>query len=133
MEARGRAASALRNSGYERTKEEARITLSHGISLLSDHELAAKLTEGDMIAREKKYHLNCLAAFYKRCRPKATSRNDEMPHAIEGIAFSDLLSYIEEVLVRQMGDESYLVFKMKDLVKLKIPLRDPTSNYPRKS
>ena len=35
---------------------------------LSDTKLIAKLSEGDMIATEAKYHARCLAALYNRYR-----------------------------------------------------------------
>jgi len=35
-------------------------------SVLNDVHLLSKLSEGDLIAREAKYHARCLVAFYNR-------------------------------------------------------------------
>ena len=39
-----------------------------GASLLCDETLLAKLSEGDMVATEAKYHNTCLCSFYKKLK-----------------------------------------------------------------
>ena len=39
-----------------------------GASLLCDETLLAKLSEGDMVATEAKYHNTCLCSFYKKVK-----------------------------------------------------------------
>ena len=55
-----------------------------------DKSLLAKLSAGDLIAQEAKYHARCLAALYNEARyTKGQESNaDDMNH---GIAFAGLL------------------------------------------
>ena len=66
--------------------------------LLEDTELLAKLSTGDMVALEAKYHSKCLAGLYNRARTVKSDGDgiDEM-NEFSGIAFAELVMYIEEV------------------------------------
>ena len=83
-------------------------------SQVANKPLLAKLSAGDLIAQEEKYHPQCLASLYNKARdPKATeSHVDSINH---GIAFARLVSYIEEV---RMDSVVALEFKLTDLVNL---------------
>lgn len=85
--------------------------------LLKDGNLLAKLSTGDMIAIEAKYHTKCLTMLYNKARQHKLSsqRNTRSEHRREEeFAFAELVAYIEESLD---GDE-LVVFKLSDLVKL---------------
>lgn len=64
--------------------------------LLCDKVLIRKLSSGDMVATECKYHLKCLSSFYRR-KPKGHSveidAKDVSGHAL---AIEELVSYIED-------------------------------------
>ena len=83
---------------------------------LQDKPLLAKLSAGDLIAHEAKYHAQCLASLYNKARDMKTevSNEDGVNH---GIAFAGLISYIEEV---RIAKDSVIapVFKLSDLVSL---------------
>ena len=82
---------------------------------LQDQDLLAKLSSGDLIAQEAKYHPRCLTSLYNRTRGKVTqdqaTSNEE---ACKGIALAELISYIEE----KRQDEDVKVFRLADLTKL---------------
>ena len=63
---------------------------------LQDKPLLAKLSAGDLIAQEAKYHPQCLTSLYNKARDKKApeSNVDDINH---GIAFTGLVSYIEDV------------------------------------
>ena len=71
-------------------------------TLLSDSKLIAKLSSGDMIAIEAKYHSKCLTNLYNRARSLKKQRVSEASNAgtVEPseLAFAELVAYIEEVL-----------------------------------
>ena len=81
---------------------------------LQDKPLLAKLSAGDLIAQEAKYHTQCLASLYNKARDtKLQEPNvDDVNH---GIAFAELVSYIEEI---RMDNLVSPVFKLTDLVNL---------------
>ena len=78
---------------------------------LQDKPLLAKLSAGDLIAQEAKYHAQCLASLYNKARDMKANV-DDVNHAI---AFAGLVSYIEEV---RMNNLVAPVFKLADLVNL---------------
>lgn len=85
--------------------------------LLEDTALLAKLSAGDMVAQDAKYHSKCLASLYNRARSvksrgEVTDKTDEF----SGIAFAELVIYIEEV--RQADELGAPVFKLSDLAQL---------------
>jgi hypothetical protein len=84
--------------------------------LLQDSKLLAKLSSGDMVAQEVKYHAKCLAALYNRSRAaqsKLTQENAESKRS--GIAFAELVAYINEI--RETAS-SPPVFKLNDLTRM---------------
>ena len=69
-----------------------------------------------MIALEAKYHRNCLSSLYNKHRQFCTSITaDEGNTHLHGIAFAELISYLEDVYAE--ADISP-VFKLIDLAKL---------------
>jgi hypothetical protein len=69
--------------------------------LLNDSSLIAKLSTGDLIAIEAKYHANCLVSLYNKTRPirkESSKSSDELPVDVEELAFAELIAYIEDIL-----------------------------------
>ena len=83
-------------------------------TIVEDTLLLGKLSMGDMVALEAKYHTKCLLALYNRARKfKAeTSQNEPQSSAI---AFAELAMYIEET---RLEANTAPVFKLADLVQL---------------
>ena len=85
--------------------------------LTGDGFLLAKLSLGDMVALEAKYHTKCLLALYNRGRKvqvtqqQISSKDDE----VSGIVFAELIMYIEEVCLEASISP---VFKLTDLAQL---------------
>lgn len=69
---------------------------------LQDGKLLAKLSAGDMIAQEAKYHPLCLASLYKKAKLKPqddpNQDDDKINH---GIALAELLGHIEDVRIHE--------------------------------
>ena len=65
---------------------------------LHDKKLLAKLSEGDLVALEAKYHAPCLAMLYKRAKAVRYTDDDEEEILLkpEGIVLAELVAYIEE-------------------------------------
>jgi len=84
---------------------------------LNDFSLLALLAGGDLIAREAKYHLNCLTCLYNRARSvKRNTNSDETSSAaIHGLVFAQLVSYIEDT---KLDNRLSPVFKSSDIAKL---------------
>ena len=80
-------------------------------------KLLTKLNAGDMIAQEAKYHRNCLLNLYNRTRKskEMASKGTDDEHAIEGLAFAELVVCIEEAL---MDNETVPVLKLTDLAQM---------------
>ena len=90
--------------------------------LLSDQNLLAKMSAGDVIAQEMKYHPTCLVLLYNRERDYLKAPNEDeqaKKHLKEAylIAFSELVTYIYE---KKAGNDStdQNMFKLADLAKL---------------
>lgn len=79
---------------------------------LQDPALLAKLSAGDMIAIEAKYHLSCLNLLYSRARQSSKTETDES-HAPHDIAFAELIMFMED-----MKDNDGPVFQLSTLAKL---------------
>ena len=85
---------------------------------LQDTALLAKLSAGDLVAQEAKYHSKCLVSVYNRARDEearnisVSSRPEKMCHAI---ALADIVSYIEDT---RYGQSFAPVFKMPDSVSM---------------
>ena len=83
---------------------------------LQDHQLLAKLSAGDLIAQEAQYHIQYLANRLRALPGKSNSSCDLDAHTVnEGIAFAELISYIEDCC---MDTQVAPVFKLTDLMKL---------------
>ena len=85
--------------------------------LLNDRKVIAKLSAGNMIATEAKYHTKCLVTFYNRARPlkqKATKSvsDEDSTTDLEKLAFAELLAYIEE----HLEFEKPAIITLSDLV-----------------
>lgn len=83
---------------------------------LQDENLLAKLSTGDLIALEAKYHVQCLVSLYNQCRRIKPSYKDENISSINhGLALAELVAYIEDA----RADNVYApVFKLSDLAKM---------------
>ena len=88
---------------------------------ISDKKLLAKLSAGDVIAQELKYHPACLVALYneERAYLKAKEQEKAQEHWKEAypIAFSELVTYISE-MKNASDSRDPLIFKLADLTTL---------------
>ena len=85
--------------------------------ILEENFLQAKLSFGDMVNQEAKYHNNCLTDLYKRANTAQLDGSfTESERQLHGIAFSELVTYIEE-MVTHSSDKKF-VFKLSDLTKI---------------
>ena len=85
---------------------------------LKRNDLLAKLSSGDMIAIEAKYHAKCLVSLYNdvcSLEIKSKSEDEKSMSSLHGIAFASLVSYVEE---HRDSGETAPVFKLADLVNL---------------
>lgn len=87
---------------------------------LSDGKLLAKLSCGDVVAQELKYHPSCLAALYNRERAYLKSSSQEHSNQsscddeVYPLAFPELLIYITETKNASEAT-SPAIFKLADL------------------
>ena len=85
-------------------------------TILEDTELLGRLTAGDMVARNAKYHKKWLSVLHNRVRktesegPKYKAKEREVPD----IVFAELALYIEEV---RLDEDTAHVFKLANLVE----------------
>lgn len=90
---------------------------------LSDGKLLAKLSGGDVVALELKYHSACLVALYNRKRAylKALSQKQSDQSSpgkeVYPLAFSELVIYITETRNASEGT-SPAIFRLADLTKV---------------
>ena len=82
-------------------------------TLLGDFKLLSKLSEGDMIATEAKYHTGCLIAYYNRAQ-RMKCYDTEQDANIHGIVLAELVAYIEDIRTNQTIAP---VFKLSELKK----------------
>lgn len=83
---------------------------------LQDGRLLAKLSGGDLVAQEAKYHPRCLVSLYNRAEAlQERSKQPDDDKKSHGIALAELLTYIDEA---RMDDDVAPVFNWADLVKL---------------
>lgn len=83
---------------------------------LQDQKLLVKLSGGDLIAQEAKYHLSCLVSLYNKARNLKGDAEEENSDAVNhGLAFAGLVSYIEE---SRLDDAIAPVFKLSDLLSM---------------
>ena len=82
---------------------------------LEDRELLAKLSAGNMIALEDKYHWNCLTTLHNKARQAIEKQEKEENYShLHGIAFAELVAYMENM----RDEESVSEFKLTDMVSL---------------
>ncbi len=66
-------------------------------AILQDQSLLAKLSAGDLIALEAKYHAQCLVSLYNKARQTKISKEQIYGSAInQGIALAELVTFIED-------------------------------------
>lgn len=89
-----------------------------------DHRLLAKLSTGDVVAQELKYHSGCIVALYNRERAhlnaQETQQNAERldTQKIYPIVFSELVTYVNEMRNASEEGSAPVIFKLADLVSL---------------
>ena len=78
----------------------------------------AKLAIGDMVATDAQYHAKCLAKLYKQAELSRKACNISSSETLmHGIAFAELVSYIESYMESKVARP---VFEMGDLKNLYI-------------
>lgn len=83
---------------------------------LQDQNLLAKLSTGDLIALEAKYHAQCLVSLYNRARQtKGSEEQMDSCTTNQGIALAELVTYIEDA---RADSEIVPIFKLADLVRM---------------
>ena len=82
---------------------------------VEDTALLAKLAAGDMIAIEAKYHHDCLRSLYNRARQAAPKGNDGDDSCLHGIAFAELVAFLEDM---KSDEDSAPIFKLIDIAQL---------------
>lgn len=82
---------------------------------LQDQTLLAKLSSGDLIAQEAKYHQPCLLSLYNRARGTKAPEESGVDNMNNALAFAELVSYIEDT---RMDSTIAPIFKLIDLVHL---------------
>lgn len=86
---------------------------------LQDASLLLKLScEGDLVAREAKYHKSCLTTLRNKVRSQIKSKESSSnENVLHGIVLAELVSYIEEFRTDDKSKD-VVVFKLKDLVSM---------------
>ena len=86
-------------------------------ALVEDNLLLARLSMGDMVALEAKYHAKCLLDLYNRARKVQTDaqQGTNREREISGIVLAELMMYIEET---RLETSTATVFKLSDLAHL---------------
>lgn len=82
---------------------------------LNDHKLLAKLSVGDLIAAEAKYHTKCLVRLYNDEKSLNSQRNASCKSSwVESVAFAELCDYIKSTV----AINSKVVLPLQDLYNL---------------
>ena len=83
---------------------------------LQDDNLLAKLSSGDVVAIEMKYHPQCLVNLYNKDRAQSSySKKSRKADVARNTAFAEMLSYMQEILE---DDNTAPVFQLSELTKL---------------
>ena len=100
--------------------------LRHCAAVLQDHNLQAKLSCGDVISQEAKYHPTCLILLYRKAaeieksEKKAYHVTSDKNHLmLHGIAFAQLVEYVQEKRLSDDGrkrPDKMTVFRLAELV-----------------
>ncbi len=77
---------------------------------MSDRELFAKVSSGDLIALEAKYHLHCLTMYQNRYRTFSTQNSSKQAR---GRAFSEVVVQIDDAL-----SQGIYSFKLGELCRV---------------
>ena len=84
---------------------------------LQDQKLIAKLSSGDLVAQDARYHANCLATLYNsHSRCAAQTQANTSDGVSYGIALAELIGFIEDT--RNNDQDVVPVFRLADLVQL---------------
>ncbi|XP_076031372.1 uncharacterized protein LOC143019540 isoform X1 [Oratosquilla oratoria] len=109
-------------AGSERLHEAVTFTIDRHVrdcaTLLEDSTLLRKLSAGDMVALECKYHAKCLSQLYNRARAARCSEateETEQEKQLSRVAFAQLVLFIEET---RQHEETAPVFKLAELAEL---------------
>ena len=88
--------------------------------IFDDARLIAKLSEGDMMATEAKYHKKCLTNLYNNLKLKRNSAKGakEQLREIEIKALEDVVKYVKDTIKASQLDGSTPVFQQKSLADL---------------
>ncbi|KAK0055622.1 hypothetical protein Bpfe_014897 [Biomphalaria pfeifferi] len=84
--------------------------------ILQESHLLAKLSRGDVIAQELKYHPACLTSLYRKAQPKVDCTDQRSDQIRKALVFAELTEYIEEVKHSSTG-HNLKVLKLADLSK----------------
>ena len=87
---------------------------------MQDKRLLAKLSAGDLIAQDAQYYVQCLVSLYNRARGTIGSEESDADTVNHGIAFAELVSYIEDACMDDLVASIFTIFKLTDLVNLYI-------------
>ncbi len=102
---------------------------------LCDHDLISKLSGGDMVDLEARYHVRCLSNFYRKY--EAALKSNEPPPAerkdsskwFESVALAELFEYIEQtlkqtriILLPLAELHTLYVNRLADLCNLHVPV-----------
>ncbi len=86
---------------------------------LQDEHLIAKLSTGDLVAQEAKYHGKCLANLYNKIQSSENNDNYEddvdVTNTSKGLVLAELIAYMED---SRRDEEIAPVFKLSDMCKL---------------
>ena len=99
---------------------------------MSDHELLVKISGGDLIALEAKYHLSCLTIYRNRYRTFSTQNAArQASKQARGRAFSEVVVHIDDAL-----SQGIYFFKLGELCtayeqRIKYFISDATMNKTR--
>ena len=93
--------------------------IRHCAHQLQDMDILAKLSAGDLVALEACYHASCLVLFCRKAA-KTQSNDDENSDILHGIAFAELVEYIEEKKVTSQSPPVFRLSKLCELYKAKL-------------
>ena len=83
---------------------------------LGDKQLLAKLSAGDLVTQEAKYHAKCLVSLYNKANDSNSDQKDShMKNIGHGIALAELVLYINDT---RNSQDIATVFKLHDLADL---------------
>lgn len=106
--------SPLKSLRHASTKEISEHVKQCAIEL-QDSRILTKLSICDMVAQDAKYHVKCLVSFYNKSRGKQIKNKSDLDSINHEIAFTEVLSYIEEA---SLNSTVAPIFRMKDLATL---------------